>query len=403
MSIDPQLYRETLGHYPTGVALVTAIADDGKPYGMIVGSFTSLSLDPPLVTFMPMLSSYTYTRIKSATSFCVNVLAADQLALCRQFAGRAEDKFAGVEWEPTPSGAPRISGAVSWIDCTFENEMEGGDHVIVVGRITDLGVQRPVLPLLFFQGGYGRFSPVFLVSAQAGLVTAALASERTRETFTDLAARLRVDVSILAEAGRFAAVVATANESDHRGRTSVGMQFPLIPPLGAVYMTDRSEEDLEEWLSRARGADDEARAPILTCLDRVRQRGFSLSLRADSETEAALGRGALEWGEGELTPSRMRELLQLQAEALTRYEPELDDDEEYDVRAIVAPVPVPPGHVRLAVRMANPTRAVSGARVKQWGAELKACAAEIGARLGQLARAEDKGDTGVKGDKGEQA
>lgn len=367
MSIDPQLYRETLGHYPTGVALVTAIAADGKPYGMVVGSFTSLSMDPPLVTFMPMRSSYTYTQIQSATSFCVNVLAADQLDLCRQFASKAEDKFAGVEWEPTPSGAPRLKGAVSWIDCTFENELEGGDHVIVIGRITDLGVQRPVHPLLFFQGGYGRFSPVFLVSAQAGLVTAALASERTRATFAELANRLKVDVSIMAEAGRFAAVVATANGSEHRRRTSVGMQFPLIPPLGAVFFADRSEAEVEEWLSRARSADEEARGRMLECLDRVRERGFSLSLRADAETEAELGRGAREWGEGELTPSRMRELLRLQGEALALYEPDLTDDEEYNVRAIVAPVPVPEGHVPLVARMANPAGSVSGATVKQWG------------------------------------
>lgn len=398
MSIDPQLYRETLGHYPTGVALVTAIAEDGQPHGMIVGSFTSLSMDPPLVTFMPMRSSYTYTRIQSAKSFCVNVLAADQLDTCRQFASKAEHKFAGVEWEPTPSGAPRLKGAVSWIDCTFENELDGGDHVIVVGRITDLGVQRAVLPLLFFQGGYGRFSPVFLLSANAGLVTAALSSERMRDTFTDLARRLKVDVSILAESGRFAAYVATANESDpdprvgRRRRTaSVGMQFPLIPPLGAVFRTDSSDDKVEEWLSRARGADSETRARMLRSLDRVRERGFSLSLRQDAETEAELGRGAREWGEGDITPSRMRELLRLQSQALDHYEPDLVDDEDYDVRAIVVPVPVPAGHVPLAIRMANPTDSVSGATVKQWGEELKACARDIATRLCEVAQDENNG------------
>src|SRR5690606_16613521 len=148
----------TLGHYPTGVAVITAIDADGHPAGMVVGSFTSVSMDPPLVAYMPMRTSRTYGRLRTSSRFCVNVLAADQQDRCRAFASPGADKFAGVDWMPAPGGSPILDGAVSWIECDVESELDGGDHHIVLGRVRDLAVERPASPLLFFQGGYGRFS-----------------------------------------------------------------------------------------------------------------------------------------------------------------------------------------------------------------------------------------------------
>lgn len=159
-AIDPSRFRKTLGHYPTGVVLVTGIADRGEPVGMVVGSFTSVSLDPPLIGFFPARTSATFGRLRSAASFCVNVLAHDQGDLCRTFAGKGKDKFAGVAWRAAPSGAPVIDGAVAWIDCVYHAILDGGDHHIVLGRVQALEVVRPVAPLLFFQGGYGRFAPL---------------------------------------------------------------------------------------------------------------------------------------------------------------------------------------------------------------------------------------------------
>ncbi|WP_245607231.1 flavin reductase family protein [Pseudonocardia spinosispora] len=156
--IDSIRFREVLGSYPTGVTVITAVGEDGRPAGMAVGSFTSVSLDPPLVAFLPDRSSSSFPRIRTASSFCVNVLAADQEAVCRAFATRGGDKFAGVGWQPAGSGAPRLDGVAAWIDCDFESVQEAGDHYIVLGRVRELDSTDERPPLVFFQGGYGRFS-----------------------------------------------------------------------------------------------------------------------------------------------------------------------------------------------------------------------------------------------------
>lgn|GEM_PF-104535 len=160
-AVDPRRYRETMGHYPTGVALVTAIADDGEPVGMVVGTFTAVSLSPPLVAFLPRRDSRTFARLRTADAFCVNVLAATQAWLCHRFTDPGvTDRFRDVPWTPAPSGAPIVEGGVAWIDCDYDAITEGGDHYIVLGRVRDLRVVRDVPPLLFHKGGYGRFAPL---------------------------------------------------------------------------------------------------------------------------------------------------------------------------------------------------------------------------------------------------
>ena len=104
--IDACLFRDVLGAYPTGVCVVTALAEDGARHGLVVGSFTSISLDPPLVGFFPDKRSGTWPRIEATGRFCVNVLGADQLALCRRFAARADDKFAELAHGQSPAGLP---------------------------------------------------------------------------------------------------------------------------------------------------------------------------------------------------------------------------------------------------------------------------------------------------------
>lgn len=157
--IDSARFRQVLGHFATGV---TVVASDGPggPTGMAVGSFTSVSLDPPLVAFCPDRRSTTWPSIRESGSFCVNVLAEDQEEVCRVFAGKGEDKFVGMGWEPAGTGSPRLHGALAWIDCTIEAVHDGGDHEICVGRVHELDVaDRSEGPLLFYRGGYGRFEP----------------------------------------------------------------------------------------------------------------------------------------------------------------------------------------------------------------------------------------------------
>ncbi|MET0250218.1 MAG: flavin reductase family protein [Sphingobium sp.] len=156
--IDGTVFRHVLGHYPTGVCVITAVTPEGDREGMIVGSFTSVSLDPPLVAFFPARESRSWARVESAGRFCVNVLSSAQKPLCRQFAASGTDKFVGVTHRESPLGAPILDGVVAWIDCTLEAVHEAGDHFIAIGRVHALEVERPGMPLLFFQGGYGEFS-----------------------------------------------------------------------------------------------------------------------------------------------------------------------------------------------------------------------------------------------------
>lgn len=152
-------FRQVLGHFPTGVTVVTAMASDGQPAGLAVGSFFSVSLDPPLVAFCAGKSSSSYPKIEEVGHFAVNVLAEDQEDLCRVFAASDSDKFAGVGYRPAPgTGSPILAGVLAWIDCEIEAAHEAGDHWIVIGRVHDLEVVHEGGPLIFFRGGYGRFT-----------------------------------------------------------------------------------------------------------------------------------------------------------------------------------------------------------------------------------------------------
>ncbi len=157
--IDAARFRSVLGHFATGVTVVTTANAVGTPAGLSVNSFTSVSLDPPLVAFCVARASTTWPRIRALGSFCVNILSQDQEDLSRVFATRGADKFRGVGWRPAESGAPVLAGALGWLDCTVEAEHEAGDHVIVVGRVRDTGVEHEEGPLVFYRGGYGRFQP----------------------------------------------------------------------------------------------------------------------------------------------------------------------------------------------------------------------------------------------------
>ena len=158
-AFDGAHFRQVLGHFPTGVTVITSDGPEG-PVGLAIGSFTSVSLDPPLVAFCPDKRSSSWPRIREAGAFCVNVLGEDQELLCRTFASKGADKFKGIGWEPTGSGSPRLTGVLAWIDCTVETVHDAGDHEICVGRVTEMDVgEESAGPLVFYRGGYGRFEP----------------------------------------------------------------------------------------------------------------------------------------------------------------------------------------------------------------------------------------------------
>ncbi|MBB3086187.1 flavin reductase family protein [Geodermatophilus sabuli] len=151
--VDPALMREVLGHFASGVTVVTAL-DDDEPIGFTCQSFSSLSLDPPLVVFAPARTSRTWPRLRELGRFCVNVLAEDQDGLSAAFARSGGDKFAGVHWRPSRLGRPVLDDVVAWIDCELWAEYDGGDHTLVAARVLDLGADGHRRPLLFHRGSY---------------------------------------------------------------------------------------------------------------------------------------------------------------------------------------------------------------------------------------------------------
>jgi 3-hydroxy-9,10-secoandrosta-1,3,5(10)-triene-9,17-dione monooxygenase reductase component len=157
MTIEAPRYRAVLGHFASGVAIVTAMSPRG-PVGLTCQSFFSLSLDPPLVAIATGKSSTSWPQVAEVGAFCVNILSNDQEMVCRGFAVSGADKFSGVRWSLTPNGHPRIEGVLAWLDCTIERSDPAGDHYLVVGRVHDLGTGTGD-PLLFFRSGFGTFTP----------------------------------------------------------------------------------------------------------------------------------------------------------------------------------------------------------------------------------------------------
>jgi flavin reductase (DIM6/NTAB) family NADH-FMN oxidoreductase RutF len=159
--IDPGEFRQTLGHFPTGVTVVTAKGADG-PIGVAIGSFASISLDPPLVGFFLGTESGSWPPMEASGHFCVNVLRSDQQELCGVMASRADDKFEGVDTTAASvSGAPILPGVLATIDCRIDQVVPTGDHNLVIGRVLDLNVIEggDAGPMIFFKGQYGSFGP----------------------------------------------------------------------------------------------------------------------------------------------------------------------------------------------------------------------------------------------------
>ena len=154
-TIDARVFRDTLGHYASGITVVSGIAD-GEPVGFTCQSFYSVSVDPPLVSFSVMLNSTTYPRIRETGKFSVNVLAHEQHGISNQFARKGTDKWAGIQWLPTRNDNPVILDTLMWLDCDLYAEYEAGDHYIVIGQVNEMSSTdwHTGEPLLYFKGQY---------------------------------------------------------------------------------------------------------------------------------------------------------------------------------------------------------------------------------------------------------
>ena len=156
--LDPRAFRNTLGQFCTGVVIATGCVD-GSPAGFAAQSFSAVSLDPPLVLLCPAKTSTSWPRLRDSGSFCINILSAQQKAVCDVFAQSGIDKFEALSWHAGATGSPVLDGVLAYVDCDLEAEHDAGDHTVVLGRVRDMKILDPAgSPLLFFRGAYGRFN-----------------------------------------------------------------------------------------------------------------------------------------------------------------------------------------------------------------------------------------------------
>jgi flavin reductase (DIM6/NTAB) family NADH-FMN oxidoreductase RutF len=340
---DKQWFRQVLGQYPTGVCVVTAAPPDGPPAGMVVGSFTSVSLDPPLVAFYPDKSSSSWPRIAQAGSFCVNILGEDQEAVCRRFASKAADKFEGQQHRAAGTGSPIIEDVVAWIDCDIQSVQEAGDHYVVLGLVRDLQIDSPRLPLLFFQGGYGAFAPHSLAAPDTrGALTDQLrAVDRIRPEMERLAKSLSARCIATARVDEDLVVLASAGSPTRSSSTTtlVGQRLPFVPPTGSVFAAWMSESEVDTWIAKSPAP--HARDLYHSSLEAVRSRGFSVGLRGAAQQQLASALEQLAASPAQAPPIDLRTLV-----PDTQFDPpELTADVLRSIRLISVPVFGPNGDV----------------------------------------------------------
>lgn len=153
-AFDSRSLRNTLGLFATGVAVVTAIDQDGHPIGLTVNSFTAVSLEPPLVLWCLSKSSHNVEAFRHASHHCINILAENQVDISNRFATWPVDRFAGLAWRPGLGGVPRIDGCCAYFETRNEIQQDGGDHIIFIPRVERFDSFPELAPLVFHGGKY---------------------------------------------------------------------------------------------------------------------------------------------------------------------------------------------------------------------------------------------------------
>jgi flavin reductase (DIM6/NTAB) family NADH-FMN oxidoreductase RutF len=251
---------------------------DGEAVGMTIGSFTSLSLGPPLVAFMPDRASSSWARLRECGAhFCVNILSESQEEVGRLIAARKRNKFDGLRWHRSPKGLPVLADSCAFIDCVIEDMFTAGDHDIVIGRVLHLDVVRPFMPLLFFRGGYGAFTPLTMSSGDTELVEQLRLVDVVKPIMENLADKLQSEVTVITRVGDELAVIATVGRAKTAVvPTRVGQRVPFMPPLGGVLAAWADENEKQVWLDRLPEGHD--RTTYENILRIIRKRGYSFGI-----------------------------------------------------------------------------------------------------------------------------
>ena len=344
-------FRQVMGQFPTGVVIVTATGQDGRPVGMSVGSFTSVSLDPPLVAFFPAVTSRTWPEISVAAKFCVNVLASDQQHLSRAFSRSGGDKFEGVEWRRGETGSPIIAQSLAWIECELDRVDQAGDHYIVVGAVRQMAIERISVPLVFFQGGYGSFAAgVIAAGDRRGDLAAYLRIvDLAREEVEALTERLGAECIVTALAGEEFVILAGAGSLERRSSTTlIGSRISAAPPVGATFMPWEPPDRITAWMASV--SSGEGKAELVRRLTSIRARGYAVSVE---------GGGIGDWGRV-VAESRLGDPAEVRSRLpaiIKTYDPPLTPADARRVRTIHMPVFGPDGRVTVALNVGEFDRA----------------------------------------------
>jgi flavin reductase (DIM6/NTAB) family NADH-FMN oxidoreductase RutF/DNA-binding IclR family transcriptional regulator len=374
-AIDPNQFRQVLGQFPTGVVVVTAMDSGGEPLGMTVGSFTSVSLDPPLVAFLPATTSSSWKALReSGTRFCVNVLGSEQELVCRQVAMRKSNKFEGIRLSPSPLGNPVIEGALAYIDCETEHVYDAGDHQIVIGRVRDLDFVSPATPLLFFRGGYGSFKPRSMVTADTDLVEQLPLIDAVRPLIEELSSSLDIEVNAVCRADDEVVIAASAGKiRSSEIPTRVGFRAAFVPPMGLVFAAFGDTAVRKQWLSSLPGNADERREQALRLADKVLAEGVSVILGHGSAAKRDQARMS---NRGKLDASTILSSGELFNPA--DYQPDIDwpNTEMVELNSVMAPVMDSDGRVAFALTLHGPNGKISGDVALSYIDALRSAAAE---------------------------
>lgn len=378
--IDPAVFRDVMGHYPTGVTVVTGF-DGDEPVGMVVGTFTSVSLDPPLVAFMPTKGSSTYAKLQNSPAYCINVLAHDQLDVCRTLAGRDPEKFDKVEWTTSEFGAPVVADAVAHIHCVSDQVVEAGDHWIALCRVKGMHVTRPVTPLLFFQGGYGGFTPQAMAAqGDADLIAALRLAEAARQPVERIAQEFKCEAAVVVALGPDYTTTAV---SSYGGEASMGeylgMRLPTVPPFGEAMIAGAKPEVVDHWLAKAWPQTPENLAHLRERLDRIAATGVVVSvIDADKRDEFDQLNVTITDNAAASTPAQDRALRGAISKLGDFSEPvDIQDDKVYDIGSVIVPVHDPNGDVSMTLRMRQLPPGQTGTTIKGWVRALKDAASGV--------------------------
>lgn len=372
LEVSPGEYRRALGAYPTGVAVITAREANGENVAMVVGTFTSVSLDPPLIGFLPDRASTSWPRIRDSGRFCVNVLNAQQEEVCRAFATKAADRWERHVSSESHSGT-RLEGVTLYIECEIADVLPAGDHEFVLGSVKVLEVSETAgMPLLFLRGGYGAPSVPSIQMEVPGFADQLRMADLVRPEIEALAAELGLECRVTARNGDRVVILAAAGigAGAKPMGTTVGTSLPLIAPLAPLFVADAPTAERERWLRAGQAAFGEG----ITAL------AEDLVERARSGWEEVANHGLVGDIEGLLDDDHGRELDNTDLREFVQRFP-VKVSEGGAVGSMAVPVRDPQGHTRLVLQLVGFGGNESQARLASIRGRLQEAATNAAERL----------------------